>query len=488
MSSRTDAHRGWTFAVGVTLLVAAGLRALRLDSGLWYDEIVTLVLSARLPLATIVTAFPGVNQHPLYSVLAHAAMTVFGESAWSLRLPAAIFGVASVAATWALGRQLLTRAEAWAAALLLATSYHHIWFSQDARGYTLLAFLTLTSTQVLRTALRTSSARALAAWALLCVLGVYTHLTMAFVVAGQAGAAAVWAAWFAPGGRDTRTLRGVVIATTGAGAMSALVYAPFVPGLLATLRAPEPHQAAQVATASWAAGEAVRLLFDGAGAPATLGGALLAVIGGAALLRRRPLDTALLAVPAVVTVAGLVLLRQPLRPRFLFFMAGAAAICVGRGCGVVATLLTRTDCAEDEAPVRRWTAAVVGVALLLVAVSVPALPRNYRVPKQDFAAALAFADAEARTGARIVAVPPACLPLERYYQRQWTCLAHDADWQALDHSQPVLVVSTLRDYVGDGAIAAHLRDDCQTVRTFEGTLGGGDIIVCRVAGTAGAAP
>ena len=36
-------------------------------------------------------------------------------------------------------------------------------------------------------------------------------------------------------------------------------YPPLFPGLLATLRAPEPRQAAQVATASWAAAEAMRL-------------------------------------------------------------------------------------------------------------------------------------------------------------------------------------------------------------------------------------
>lgn len=70
----------------------------------------------------------------------------FGESGWALRLPAALFGIASVVMVYVLAARYLSRVEAWVATAVIATSYHHVWFSQNARGYTLIGFLTLLST------------------------------------------------------------------------------------------------------------------------------------------------------------------------------------------------------------------------------------------------------------------------------------------------------------------------------------------------------
>jgi 4-amino-4-deoxy-L-arabinose transferase-like glycosyltransferase len=83
---------GWLALFASAALV---LRAIGLDSGLWYDEIITLVDSVRAPLYSIVTEFPGNNQHTLFSVLAHISTGVFGEHAWSVRLPSLVFGVAA---------------------------------------------------------------------------------------------------------------------------------------------------------------------------------------------------------------------------------------------------------------------------------------------------------------------------------------------------------------------------------------------------------
>ena len=49
------------------------------------------------------------NQHPLYSVLAHGAVGVWGESPWVVRLPAMVFGVVAVWTVWDLGRTTLFR-------------------------------------------------------------------------------------------------------------------------------------------------------------------------------------------------------------------------------------------------------------------------------------------------------------------------------------------------------------------------------------------
>lgn len=476
MSSRTDASRAWPLVVGLTLLVALVLRAWALDSGLWYDEIVTLVLSARKPLGTIVTAFPGVNQHPLYSVLAHLSLTWLGESHWTVRLPAMLAGVGTIAATWVLARRLLVDVEAWAATAVLASSYHHIWFSQNARGYTLLGCLALVSTDLLLRALDRPRPRLLVAYAVVAALGVYTHMTMALVVAGQAAAIAGCIVLRMPVA-DRWPVGRLVAAGAGAAGLALLAYVPFAADVLRAVNAPAPKQAAQVATAGWAASEALRALFDGAGSVATVVGVLLALVGGLSLLRRRPLETFVLAVPAVTTLGAMVVLGQPVRPRFFFFMAGSAALCVARGLGVIAAGVLRADGAQTH----RQTTLVVVATLLFVAVSAPALPRNYRVPKQDFDGAVAWLDARVREGAVAAVAPPACLPLREYYQRAWTCAEHEADLTQLTASSDVLVLYTLPDYIGDAGLTTHLTTSCPAIATFPGTLGGGDIVVCRAA-------
>src|SRR6188768_3984008 len=135
-------HRAGMTVLALTI-VALALRLVNINGGLWYDEIVTLVEFARPPLAQIVTHFPDPNNHPLYSVLAHASVSVFGEHVWSLRLPAVVFGVLGVPMLYWLGTALTSRIEALAAAALLTVSYHDVWFSQNARGYTGLLFWTM---------------------------------------------------------------------------------------------------------------------------------------------------------------------------------------------------------------------------------------------------------------------------------------------------------------------------------------------------------
>ena len=82
------------------LAAALLLRLYRLNDGLWYDEIGTWIRYMHLPLAKIPTVYGSENQHYLFSLLARASLLIFGESNWAFRLPAALFGVASIWSTW----------------------------------------------------------------------------------------------------------------------------------------------------------------------------------------------------------------------------------------------------------------------------------------------------------------------------------------------------------------------------------------------------
>jgi uncharacterized membrane protein len=450
------------------------LRLIGLNSGLWFDEIVTLVESARLPLHRIVTEFTGVNSHPFFSVLAHVSIGLFGESNWALRLPACLFGVASVWMVYVLGSRAIGRTEALAGAAVMATSYHHIWFSQNARGYTMIGFFALVSTYAALRAHESGRPRDFVLFVLASVAGIYTHLTMAFVLAGQALAIAC-VAWLEPGGPRPRW-KPWIWTCAATGVLAALAYAPFMSGLFGHLEAEAPRQAAKVATGGWAIAEAVRSLLSGAGVPAAIVGGMIAVVGALSLVRRAPFVVALLLLPAVVTAVAILGLGQPLRPRFFFFLAGVAAIFVGHGIGVIAGAFA----ARGSAAVRPSPAVVAGLTVLVIALSAIALPRNYRVPKQDFDGAVAFLDAEAMAGAQVAAAGPACFPIEKYFGRNtWPCLKTVADLPAGGLTQRRLVAYTLPDYIDNAGVRALVLDRCSPVRTFPGTLGGGDIVICR---------
>lgn len=485
MSSKTEpSSRAWPAAVVATLALAAVLRLIRLDYGIWYDEIVTLAESARQPLAHIVSTFGGLNTHPLYSVLAHLSLSVFGDSTWALRLPAAVFGVASVAMVYVLAAQFLSRVESWVATIIIATSYHHVWFSQNARGYTVMGFLTLLSTYYLLRASKTGRWTDYAIYAIACTAGVYTHLTMAFVVAGHAvvvlgGHVVGW-----PAARAIPA-RAAITSWAAAGVASALLYAPFISGLMAMTGNESRQQAAGVATASWALSEAVRSLLAGTGVPAALVGGLFASVGAISVLWRWPLLFGLLAMPAVVTGAALVAVGQPLRPRFFFFLSATAAVFVGRGIGAMVERVT----SRRMAPATPSTPGVIIVGAVLVALSAVALPTAYLTPKQDFAGAVALAEDHERQGASIVMSGPACLAIQLYYGKPWPCLKTKDAWEARRTSgSAVLMISTLTDYIEDPSLRQAVQQDCEPVHEFPATLGGGELLVCRVPATTSAAP
>ena len=212
--------------IGALTLVALALRLVGLDSGLWVDEIYSLLGSFRRPLAQIVSEFPRDNQHPLYSVLAHISLVLLGESAWTLRLPAVLFGVASVPLLYALGTRVTTRREAFLAAALLTVSYHHIWFSQNARGYSALAFFALLSTSLLLRGLERPRAGVYIGYGVAAALGAYTHLTMVFIVVGHALVITIRNLRRDTRGRRWRDGRWPWLGFALAGAFTLLCYAP----------------------------------------------------------------------------------------------------------------------------------------------------------------------------------------------------------------------------------------------------------------------
>jgi len=161
--------------IGLLLAAAFGIRLYQLGSGLWLDEILTYVNYARLSFGENVTTYSNENQHFLYSLMAHACFLLFGENAWALRLPAVLFGVGSIWALFLLGKYAASAREGLFAAALFAFSYHHVWFSQNARGYSGLLFWTILSSLFFLRALEEDRRGLWVAYAIAVTLGVYTR-------------------------------------------------------------------------------------------------------------------------------------------------------------------------------------------------------------------------------------------------------------------------------------------------------------------------
>lgn len=119
-------------------LVAAGLRLFHLGhQSLWIDEVLTWFsadIGRRLPLEDVLDNVHG----PLHSLILHALGAWAGDSEWALRLPSALFGVAMVPVLAWLAARWLGRETATPAAWLAAGSPFLVWYSQEARNYTLL--------------------------------------------------------------------------------------------------------------------------------------------------------------------------------------------------------------------------------------------------------------------------------------------------------------------------------------------------------------
>jgi uncharacterized membrane protein len=180
-----------SLALAGILTLAAILRFVGLGAeSFWQDEILS-VLGYQRPLLDIVTERLTYNQ-PFYFLMLYSWAQLFGESEFSLRFPSAVFGVATVLATFVLARHLSNGWIALGAALLVAVSPALIWHSQEVRFYALTTFLLVGSTYFLIRYLEARRTWLVIAYAVIAFLGAYTHYYFLPFVAAQNLVALVW--------------------------------------------------------------------------------------------------------------------------------------------------------------------------------------------------------------------------------------------------------------------------------------------------------
>jgi 4-amino-4-deoxy-L-arabinose transferase-like glycosyltransferase len=131
-----------TFALLFVLACAVALRFLSL-SPLWLDEAQTVEISRR-SVSGLLSALRHDGSPPLYYLLLHAWLKVFGTSSLAVRALSGVFSVAALPLMWRAARHLgASRRDAWVATLLLATCPFAIRYATETRMYSLVVLLSL---------------------------------------------------------------------------------------------------------------------------------------------------------------------------------------------------------------------------------------------------------------------------------------------------------------------------------------------------------
>ncbi len=453
--------------IWLLLLIALALRAYELDAGLWHDEILTYVRYVHVPAGETVTTFNDQNQHFLYTLLAQGSIRLFGDSNWTLRLPAVLFGVGSILTLYLFGCLVSNRREAFLSSTLLTFSYHHIWFSQNARGYTGLLFWTLLTSWLFLRAQRESTRRLWLFYAVTMALAVYTNMTILFI------AVCHFLLFLPAASRNKWT--GFLTGFCLAAFLTVLLYSLVLPqlfgrGVSEVSTVPEWKQP------FWTILEFVRALRTGfAGNIVAVMALAVFAAGFVSYVRTNWNMAVLFAVPIVLCFAIVVGMGHHLWPRFFFFAFGFAALIAVRGTMILGAAVSKL--LKLHRPELTGTVLCAG----MIVVSAAAIPRVYS-PKQDFGEALRFVESQKEPGDVIVTAGLATIPYQEYYKRNWpevktadalNSIRSKAKHTWILYTFPPEVQSVYPD------VMAVIRNDFRVVKEFHGTVGSGTIYVCR---------
>ena len=209
-------------------LAGLALRLLMLREPAWGDEMSTLWIIRGNDFFGVISA---VNSDaeispPFYFLLAKVSSWVFGQTPDAVRLPSLVAGVLAVPAFYLVGLKSLGRRAALYATAIAAVSPFLVYFSANARAYSVMILMLVLASWCL---LAATSGKGRnwhwVGWSAFGALAVYSHYTACLVLAGQL----LWALWFFP------ALRVRILAFAG---LMFLLFVPWLGGFKADLDSP----------------------------------------------------------------------------------------------------------------------------------------------------------------------------------------------------------------------------------------------------------
>ncbi len=180
-------------AVGAAIVVAGVALRFYAPSALWLDETISVNI-AKLP----VTRIPGALAHdgapPLYYLVLHVWMLVFGQGDVAVRSLSGIVSVATIPLFWKAGRRLGGTTVGWAALFLGASSPFAIEYATATRMYSFMILWSLLGYLALARALEAPTRRNLLWVGAITAALLYTHYWALYLVF-TVGVWLMWRIW-----------------------------------------------------------------------------------------------------------------------------------------------------------------------------------------------------------------------------------------------------------------------------------------------------
>lgn len=466
----------WThaelFSIAGLMLLGLALRLPGLNQGLWFDEIVTLVNFVRLPAEDIVNQYYSLNNHVFYSLSAHVTTQLFGESAVSLRLPALVFSICTIPAIYHLGRQITSRQEALLATVFLVGSYHHVWFSQNARGYTGLILGAVLASILFLHLIKSANPRVMVipVYAIVVALTTWIHLTAISMLMAHG---LIWLTLMLQ--RSHRDQAAVMVRTGTAILLAAVlivvIYSPLLPGLIQHFASP----AVDVPTSWKSTGWVLNEFIQGINQTVPGGWPVLVVVmavmtaGVVSYLKQGVTLLAVLLLPVSFILIAIFATNQILYPRFLISAMPFLLLIGVRGGFVLSSIILPFLSGRQ-----------VLIAGLLVAVaSFSQVPAAWK-PKQDFESTVQFLNDQREPGDEISCLTFTYLPLAKYWQLDCKKIESPAQLDSTEEAaKRSWIIYTLPVPTSEKLpeVWSRIQSEYQQVRKFKGSLHGGDITV-----------
>ncbi len=215
----------WLAPVGVGACVALGvvLRFVQ-RSPLWLDEALSVNI-AKLPPGDILTALRHDGHPPLYYLILHWWMELFGQGDVAVRALSGILAVAALPLAWVAGRRLAGRSGGRWALVVVALSPYWVRYGTETRMYALVMLLVLIGYLLVGDALDRPTLPRLAGIAVVSGLLLLSHYWAFYLVASVIGLLAVrW--WRRPATRRGTARVGIAIMAGG------LLFLPWLGGFL----------------------------------------------------------------------------------------------------------------------------------------------------------------------------------------------------------------------------------------------------------------
>jgi hypothetical protein len=241
-SSDSAASRLLLLAVAAVFVAAAVLRFVT-RSPLWLDEALTVNIASH-PVSQLPTLLRRDGAPPLFYVMLHFWMQVFGTGSVATRALSGVIGLVNLPVAWLAGfrvgarwwdlddadpetrreREVRGRITAWAVTLLLAVSPFAVYYDTEVRMYALVLLLGTLGVLAVCSILRRPSWRTALALAIVTAAALYSHYWSLYMTA-VVGAGALWCVLRGPRRLEARYVLGALVA-------GGLAFVPWLPTFL----------------------------------------------------------------------------------------------------------------------------------------------------------------------------------------------------------------------------------------------------------------